>query len=73
MSVGENMKNLNKYRVIMTIEGEGKAEDDKQIEKTITASTPEEALTKGRNLVKTENPELNYMKIWAWSIVQIHG
>jgi hypothetical protein len=64
------MADQNKYRVTMTIEGEGETKNDAEIKKIVTASTPEEALTKARQLVKSENPELNYMKIYFWAIEQ---
>lgn len=60
----------NKYLVTMTIESDGDAKDDPEIKKSVMALTPEEALTKSRQLVKTENPELNYLKIYFWSIEQ---
>jgi hypothetical protein len=62
------MDNLKKFLVIMKIEVNGTAEDDPEIKKTVMALTPNDALDKARELVLTENPELNYMKIWFWSI-----
>ena len=57
-----------KFHVMMKIESNGTTEDDPQIEKDVIASTPNQALEKAVELVKTENPELNYMKIWFWCI-----
>jgi hypothetical protein len=62
------MHDLKKFRVMMKIEVNGPAEDDPEVEKDVMALTPNDALDKARELVKTENPELNYMKIWFWSI-----
>jgi hypothetical protein len=62
------MADLNKYRVMMKIETDGPAENDPEIKKDVMASTPNEALDRARELVKIENPELNYMKIWFWTI-----
>jgi hypothetical protein len=62
------MDDLKKFRVMMKIEVNGPAEDDPEVEKDVMALTPNDALDKARELVMTENPELNYMKIWFWSI-----
>lgn len=54
----------------MTIEADGPTEDDPEITKVVMASTPEGALSNARDLVRTENPELNHMKIYFWAIEQ---
>lgn len=59
---------MNKYKVMMKIEIDGPAENDPEVTKEVMASTPNEALDKARELVKAENPELNYRKIWFWTI-----
>jgi len=66
------MEEIKKFRVMMKIEIDGPAKDDPEVTKEVMAMTPNEALDKARDLVKTENPELNYMKIWFWSIERRH-
>jgi hypothetical protein len=57
-----------RYRVTMKIEADGTPEDDPEITKEVTALGEREALDQARELVRTEHPELNYMKIWCWTI-----
>lgn len=61
-------KQMEKFRVMMKIEVNGLSDNDPEITKDVIASSPNEALDKARELVKIENPELNYMKIWFWAI-----
>lgn len=65
------MENFNKYRVLMTIESDGDAKDDPEIGKEVMASTPEDALSIARTLLKNENPDVNHMKVWAWAIEEM--
>lgn len=61
-----------KYVVSIWVEGEGKAEDDPSVTKEVDASTPESALDVARDKVRMENPEINHMKIWFWTIRRLY-
>lgn len=60
-----------RYRVTLKIEEDGKAEDDPEVVKFVDAETDHEAITKGKDLVRVENPELNYRKIQFWATERI--
>ena len=62
---------MKKYKVFLVIESDGEAEDDPKVTKIVTAQDKDEALTKARELVREKNPELNDLKIRAWSIEEI--
>ena len=62
------MTALEKFRVMMKFETDGLAKSDSEIEKIVMVLTPDEALTQACDLVKTENPEMNYIKIWSCCI-----
>lgn len=59
---------MKTFRVQMTIETDGPAKTDVEISKSVLAADENEALDKARALVRSENPEINAAKIWAWSI-----
>ena len=56
------------FRVTMFVELDGPAESDLQIKKSVQANDEIAALEEARHLVKSENPDVNAVKIWAWSI-----
>ena len=62
---------FKKFRVMMKIEIDGPAESDPEIEKSVIALSVNDALDQARALVKRENPEVNYSKIWFWTIQRI--
>ncbi len=53
---------------MMKIETEGGVDSDPEITKLVEASSPKDALDKAISLLKTENPDINHMKVWAWTI-----
>ena len=57
-----------KYRVVMKVEESGKTEDDPEVEKIVEALNKDEALEKAKALVREQNPELNHLKIYFWTI-----
>lgn len=57
-----------KYEVTMWIESDGEPEDDPCISKVVVAPNKHAALDWARLLVRDENPEVNHLKIWAWSV-----
>jgi hypothetical protein len=56
------------FRVTMFVELDGSAEGDLQITKAVQADDEVAALQKARFLVRSEQPDVNAAKIWAWSI-----
>ena len=58
---------MNTFRVCMKVEQDGPAEQDLEIVKIVQASNELEAVEEARSLVKTENPDINAAKLWAWS------
>ncbi|MGD0662164.1 MAG: hypothetical protein ABSD38_29255 [Syntrophorhabdales bacterium] len=58
------MDKVKKYRVMMNIHGDDPDKPDIEIGKIVTVSTPEEAREKARQLVRIEDPGLNYMRIY---------
>lgn len=56
------------FRITMFVELDGTAASDLQIKKSVHASDEIGALEEARLLVKSENPDVNAAKIWAWSI-----
>jgi hypothetical protein len=67
----KTMSEQKKYKVTMSIEGEGKFENDETIDKKVFADDKFSSITEAMKLVRTENPEINHMKIWAWSTHEI--
>ena len=61
-----------KFVVAMWIEGNGAPEDDSQIIKEVEADNPELALEAARSKVRSENPEINHMKIWFWTVRRLY-
>lgn len=59
---------MPQYEISMRVEGEGDAENDPELTKTVDAKVEGEALDKARVKVREENPEYNYQKIWCWNI-----
>jgi len=64
---------MNNYRIRMLVELDGTAESDLEIEKAVQAASEGEALDRARQLVKTENPDVNAAKIWSWAIQRTRG
>ncbi len=62
------MTDKQQFTVSMTFEGSGKADDDVVITKCVIADDEASALNMALMLVKSENAEINCMKIWEWSI-----
>lgn len=56
----------------MWVESDGEPEDDPLVTKAVDAPDKHSALDTARILVRDENPELNYMKIWAWTIRRVY-
>jgi hypothetical protein len=63
---------MNKeYEVTMWIESDGEPEDDPCLTKVVVAQNKHAALEAARLFVRDENPEVNYARIWAWSLHRI--
>ena len=60
-----------KYEVTMWVESDGEPEDDPCFTKLVVAPDKHSALDAARLLVRDENPEVNYQKIWAWTLHRI--
>ena len=63
---------MKNYEVTMWVESDGEPEDDPKVTKIVEASDKHAALEVARILVRDENPELNYRKIWAWAIRRVY-
>ena len=63
---------MKKYEVTMWVESGREPEDDPKVSKFVSAADKHAALEMARILVRDENPELNYRKIWAWIIRRIY-
>lgn len=63
---------MKKYEVKMWVESDGEPEDDPLVTKAVDAPDKHSALDTARIRVRDENPELNYMKIWAWTISRVY-
>ena len=61
-----------RYEVTVWIEAGGEPEDDPHVSKIVEASDKHAALDAARLKVRDENPELNYRKIWAWTIRRVY-
>lgn len=57
-----------RYEITMWVESGGEPEDDPSVTKVVSASDKHDALDLARLKVRDENPELNYSKIWAWTV-----
>jgi len=66
--VGKEVIDMRTYRVTMYVEANGEPEDDPVIEKIVEASNKHAALDLAKKRVRDENPEFNYIKIWAWTV-----
>lgn len=69
--VGKEIDAMRTYRVTMHIESDGEPEDDPVVEKIVASSDKHAALDLARKRVRDENPDLNYIKIWAWTVESI--
>ena len=65
------MSEQKKYKVTMSVEGEGESENDETIDKNVFADDKFSSIIAAMKLVRTENPEINHIKIWAWSTHEI--
>jgi hypothetical protein len=57
-----------RYEISMRIEGDGGAEIDPELTKTVDATDESGALRNAREKIRKENQEHNYQKIWCWNI-----
>jgi len=62
---------VKRYKVTMLVEGAGGSVDDPEIEKIVEAESEKAAVDKARLLIRDENKEVNYLKIWARSIEEL--
>lgn len=64
---------MTNFRIQLIVETDGAPETDIEVSKSVEARDAHEALDLARHMLKTENPEINAAKIWAWSIRRDRG
>ncbi len=45
---------------------------NESVTKTVAATTEVEAIEKAKELTRQENPEFNFLRIWAWHTEKRH-
>lgn len=63
---------MHKYEVTVWVDAGGEPADDPHLTVTVEAPDKHAAVDKARDHVRDNHPELNYMKIWTWSVRKLY-
>lgn len=64
---------MKKFKVELIFESSIAANPDPSLTTEVIAKDEAEALILAKSILKVENPDMNFMKVWCWQIETLRG